>query len=521
MPLEKVIKKVSSSGFFLPAVFIILFLITRLPFLGSDTINPDAVNWHFRSERFIEALKQHWWDRTYQHYHPGVTLMWIMGSVIEIARRINPDLRVYNKDNFLLLHTLAKYSLVFVQLIISLGLMGVLGKILDRKKSFILVAFFSLEPFFIGNSRLLHLDVLLTLLLFLGLVLGFLGGQGSKKYAFLSGISLGLAFLTKSVAIGGLLLVSFYFFWSNYKNISKTLILEILCLGGFLFIIFAIFPAMWVSPTSTFKEILNSAERVGVRKGHEQIFFGVETTDPGIFFYPVLVFLKTSPILFGGLVLALISLIPLFPQIKNLPYKLKNFPPKPDFGLLMFIFLIGYFIGITYSTKKIDRYLIPVFPALAYFSLLGYQRYIPQAKKNLAILVSLSGLLLLNFAFYPYQFTYFSPLVGNAKNAHWIIAQKPFGIGVPLLKNRIISNYGFASLAFYDPKPMSMIYPSSKIFDIEIDGTRNYDIIVLGPNEKIPASVLKSGNIFDFDEAIHINGLDYWRIYVKRGFTQR
>ena len=152
---------------------------------------------------------------------------------------------------------------------------------------------------------------------------------------------------------------------------------------------------------------------------------------------------------------------------------------------------------------------------------MGYQRYIPQAKKNLAILVSLSGLLLLNFAFYPYQFTYFSPLVGNAKNAHWIIAQKPFGIGVPLLKNRIISNYGFASLAFYDPKPMSMIYPSSKIFDIEIDGTRNYDIIVLGPNEKIPASVLKSGNIFDFDEAIHINGLDYWRIYVKRGFTQR
>lgn len=518
MPLEKVIKKASNSRFFLPTVFIILFLVTRLPFLGPDTINPDAVNWHFRSERFVEALKQHWWDRTYQHYHPGVTLMWIMGSVIEIARRINPDLRVYNQENFLFLHTLAKYALVLVQLIISLGLIEVLGKILGRKKSFILVTFFSLEPFFIGNSRLLHLDVLLTLLLFLGLALGFLGGQGSKKYAFLSGISLGLAFLTKSVAIGGLLLMLFYFFWSNYKNISQTLILQILCLGGFLFIIFAIFPAMWVSPISTFKEILNSAERVGVRKGHEQIFFGMETNDPGVFFYPVLMFLKTSPILFGGLVLALISL---FSQIKELPGKLKNFPPRPDFGLLMFIFSAGYLIGITYSTKKIDRYLMPIFPTLAYFSLLGYRSYIPQAKRNLAILASLGGSLILNFAFYPYQFTYFSPLAGSAQNAHWIVAQKPFGVGVPLLKKRILSRYGSVGLAFYDPKPMSMIYSSSKIFDIEVDGTKKYDIIVLGPNEKIPSKVLKSENIFDFDDAVSINGLDYWRIYVKRGFKQR
>src|SRR4030042_6151141 len=92
--------------------FSIAFLATRLPFLGYDEINPDAVNWHLRSEQFVAGLKSGDFLKTYQHYPPGVTLMWVVGVPIEIARQINPSYRVYNQDNFLPLHQVAKYSLV-------------------------------------------------------------------------------------------------------------------------------------------------------------------------------------------------------------------------------------------------------------------------------------------------------------------------------------------------------------------------------------------------------------------------
>ena len=38
------------------AVFLISFLI-RLPAIGTESINPDAVNWHYRCQQFANGLK--------------------------------------------------------------------------------------------------------------------------------------------------------------------------------------------------------------------------------------------------------------------------------------------------------------------------------------------------------------------------------------------------------------------------------------------------------------------------------
>ncbi len=202
--------KLLSNKFFLTLLFVAFFCVTRIPYLGRDAINPDAVNWHYRSEQFVVGLKNGIWEKTYQHYHPGVTLMWVVGSTVEIARQIDPALRVYNHENFLFLHSVAKYSLVFVQLGLTLGVLYVFSLILGFKKSLIITSFFSLEPFFIGNSRLLHMDVLLTLFLALGLGLAYLGlfeDKNFKRNLAFSGIFLSFAFLTKSVAIGALLFI--------------------------------------------------------------------------------------------------------------------------------------------------------------------------------------------------------------------------------------------------------------------------------------------------------------------------
>ena len=154
-------------------IFIILFLLTRVTRLGKDEINPDAVNWHYRSEQFVVGLKTLDFKKTYQHYHPGVTLMWIVGPTVEIIKQIYPAENIYSQFNFEVFHFASKFVLVFVQLVLTLAILYQLSKIIGFTKAYFVIALYSLEPFFVGNSRLLHLDVLLTLFLFLSFLVQF------------------------------------------------------------------------------------------------------------------------------------------------------------------------------------------------------------------------------------------------------------------------------------------------------------------------------------------------------------
>ncbi|MDO8261005.1 MAG: hypothetical protein Q7T50_05940 [Candidatus Magasanikbacteria bacterium] len=356
-------KQINRKPLLLVVLYVFLFLLTRLPLLNYDTVNPDAVNWHTRSEQFVVGLKAGDWLKTYQHYHPGVTLMWIMGPVVEILKHTSSDLKIYTSANYLFFDFASKISLVVVQLVLSLVLLFVLSKILSFKKALLVVSLFTFEPFFVGNSRLLHLDVLMTLFLFNGLAYAFWAGKEFKWWkAALSGAFLALAFLTKSVAIGGLVFVLLYVIC---KRFPKSLVI---ILGTFVLTTFALFPALWVRPAYVLTEIFSEGERVGIRKGHEQIVFGDYTTNAGFEFYPLVLLLKVSPVTIIGVLLFVFFAIRSFSG--------KNFkrPKEISFELFLAIFSLGYLLVMSFPTKKIDRYIIPMFPFLALMAVDGYER---------------------------------------------------------------------------------------------------------------------------------------------------
>src|SRR3989304_2936708 len=112
--------------------FIIVFGMTRFLMLGPDEINPDGVNWHYRSQQFIVGLKSGDFERTYQHYHPGVTLMWITGAPIEIYKQIT-GYTTYDQYNFLGFNTVAKISVVLAQLVLTFILLYYLSKVAGFK----------------------------------------------------------------------------------------------------------------------------------------------------------------------------------------------------------------------------------------------------------------------------------------------------------------------------------------------------------------------------------------------------
>lgn len=513
------VKRINLSTILLVFVFVVVFLATRLPGLGIDAINPDGVNWHYRSEQFVVGLKTGEFVKTFQHYHPGVTLSWIIGGTVEVLRQLFPAERVYSSANFLFFHMFTKTALVFVQLVLSVIAIYVLSKIIEFKKALLVVSLFSLEPFFLGNSRLLHMDILLSLFLFIGLSFGYLAFQKNGWLnLFLSGGFLALAFLTKSIAIGAVLFVSGWWVVSTVlkKDWRNLFLGGGIFLGTFVITTFIFFPALWVEPVQTITEIFSEANRVGIRKGHGQIVFGSYTRNAGVIFYPLVLLMKLSPLVLLGLILATI-----FGGKSFHPARFRKSFTK--FSLLSYlsVFYLGYVLVMMLPTKKLDRYMLPMF---CYFSLVavwGYSKlYAALADKKLVSLlfVSLATVFIVYpfLRIYPYYFTYISPIFGSTENAHRIIAQKPFGIGIPKLKEFIFERYGtYPRLGFFDTKPMGAIYANSRMCDIRYCGSTDFDVMVMGPNEVPLEHFMKGDKKFVYDTAMYINGLEYWKVYVK------
>lgn len=542
MPWAKAINLLNhfNKPVFLILMFSVVFFITRVPRLYDDTINPDGVNWHYRSEQFIVGLKAGDFLKTYQHYHPGVMLMWMTGVPIELLKHTNSFYASYNQFNFQTFDFIAKFALVLSQFVLSCLILFLLTKIFTKNKLFPLcvVVLYSLEPFFVGNSRMYHMDAIFTLFVFIALLTLYLAVTSGKWYYFLlSALFMAFSFLTKSIGIGvfvygvgiGILLGILA---ANKKQYFKKLALVVLGFVGFTVIFF---PALWVKPIYVIQDIFSEGERIGIRNGHGQIILGDYTRDAGPWFYPLIFSLKTTPFMVIGVIAAALF------NLRRIRNAFKVSVLKEPIIFLL-IFYIGYLLVMTFPSKKIDRYFVPVYPMMAV--LCTYSIYkIKDIFKNTKlfwcglVLASVLFILVPLITSFPYYFLYTSPAFGSSANADKLLAQKPFGIGIYDLKKHIVARYSkvsaddiakapdikakekltkdYPNLGFIDTKPMKTIYPNSKVFDIREYGPGNYDLLVLGINEEMSEEILNSKYVFKLDSTLTIHGLGYWRIYVK------
>ena len=102
-------------------IILFLYLLFRIPKLGEDISNTDSYRWHTRSENFLNALKQGDLNRTYQHYQPGVTLMWLNAFVKQVSFSFQYILKgeaspatLENADYFPILHKFSKMAIISV-----------------------------------------------------------------------------------------------------------------------------------------------------------------------------------------------------------------------------------------------------------------------------------------------------------------------------------------------------------------------------------------------------------------------
>jgi 4-amino-4-deoxy-L-arabinose transferase-like glycosyltransferase len=429
----------------------VLFFASLLPRLAAvgRYVTPDELAWVYRSVLFRQALLAGEWLGTLTAGHPGVITTWLGSLGVSLQLLVRPqDTAVYDwathvawftPDNTVMLdqlYTFLTAGRLIVAIANSLGVVLIFllaRKLYGRVPAILIALLLAFDPFLVGLSGLLHVDGLMTTFTTLSLLALALSIQRRNKvdgrfllWAALAGLTAGLAILTKSPALLlppfvalFLLLTLFYGrtipfktrFWRAFKQ-------GLVWLGGCLFTILLLFPALWVSPLQVV-EMMSSTSESHVGALRPTFFLGQELFDPGPAFYLLVIPLRLSPVVLCGLLLALFLIISGWARRKHAA-------PWNRLETWLFLFWPPLFLtAISFATLKYDRYTLPIIPALIVIASLGWLG-LPALQTRLTQTVAALSVVQLIFLGWvmPYPLTAVNPLLGGPK-----AAQRIFDVG--------------------------------------------------------------------------------------------
>lgn len=419
-------KHLKFNNFYILLLIIFIYVLTRIPNLGYDTFNTDVWRWKQRSYDFSTGVFTLNFEQTIQKYHPGVSLMWINTAAIkvynlyyDVALNSEPD---SNSVNFIFeLNFLQK---IFISIVIGICLALTyipLSNLFGRSYSLITIFLLSLEPFYVALTREIHLEGLMTTFMLVSFVYWyyFLKKDLEPKYLVVSALFAALATLTKTsgvfIVLFNSLLLALHFIIAKDLRIMDRLRPVIINLSSFIcfFIIFyfLIWPAMLAVPEKALGEVINGVLDIGVEGGHEQIYFGALVSDPGPFYYFLVLALRSSIYVVVGFIGALFI------------HKKFNSSQK-KFIISCLLFCGIYLLQLTLPTKKLDRYILPSLMALVFIAGFFFDYiYNNLSKKYLYVVALVPSIFTLSYL-NPDYLSYFNPIFGGLSNGIRIFEPK-------------------------------------------------------------------------------------------------
>ncbi len=246
----------SQNRIWIAVIPIVVFGLLGLPRLTdlTDHWSSDETTWLFRSHGFATSLQRHDYGGTYQSYHPGVITMWLGG--LALWREYGDGLAVAPSlvvRKFLSPAQLSNARLpVAILTYLTILVMGLLlRRLLGSPVAYVSVLFLALNPFFLAESRRLHTDALAAGFLMISFLcwLCYLEAEIPRRREIVfSGISFGLACLSKSLAGGFLLFLPFLLFaYSKHspKATSRLLWSVFLWVATAVLTVILLWPYLW------------------------------------------------------------------------------------------------------------------------------------------------------------------------------------------------------------------------------------------------------------------------------------
>jgi len=356
------------------AIFAVAFIVRLMP-LGLY-VTPDEPIWVLRSHEFLQAVETSDLAAIPQTGHPGMTTMALGALGIWLSERVNPAEAAAQRDWIDRIATLAPENgaafphlvaflpagRILVACVTSAGLAlvhVVIRRRIGGRVARLAALCLALDPFLAGHSGLLHTDGLQATFVLLAvaytLPVRWQATDTAVREWLPSTVAtaafLALAGLTKMLgllAAPGLALALFLW-WKGpiHVRVARVVVLALLT-TAFLVLLY---PPMWLSPREALASLIGAVtyhEGIGLRP----VFFAGETsTDPGVWFYPVvLLFRLTPPVLVGLLSWIWRCRDSHFSHFRSLIWTL-----LPALSTL---------VGITTAEKKFDRYVLTLIPPL-------------------------------------------------------------------------------------------------------------------------------------------------------------
>ena len=405
-------------------IFVLLFILSRFPDLGNDVFNTDVWKWKARSYDFGTGIFTWDLEKTIQKYHPGVTLMWLGTAAIKVYNFYSGYYPAENNTQMIFqLHFVQKLFVVSAIAITLAFSLFVLKKLFGARKALLVVALLSLEPFYIGLTRVFHLEGLMSTFMlasFLWLYY-YTIDVTRKKRLIISAVFAGLAFLTKTSALfmfpfAGLILLLEG--WRGSKSVAVAVRDALPKIGQwslvFSVVFVAVWPAMWAFPGQALSALYRGVSEIGIEREHVQFYFGKLVENPGFFYYFVVLGLRSSYLLILGLAGAALFWKKIFNEGQR------------KFLLYTLLFVGFYFAQLIIPTKKLDRYILPNITMLSLVTSLFWIWVLEKIKGRSFLkfipLVIVAALPM--FYLHPDYLSYYNPIFGGLKKGINVLEPK-------------------------------------------------------------------------------------------------
>jgi hypothetical protein len=341
-------------------------LVPRIVALGTFINGDEANYWLHRSDVFLQAVRDGDYAQTVLTTHPGVTTMWL-GAAGLVLKDALYDSGLVSDQSWSTILGLIRTPVVLAHVVCILVGYALLRKLVSAPAAALAALLWAVDPFVVGYSRLLHVDALLASFATLSLLAASLYWHHQlRPWALaLSAVCAALAMLSKSPGVvlcpvvGAIALAAAWRDDPSPRRVVRAMLpFVVWCVLCGLTVV-VVWPAMWSDPYTVYERLRSGveAEALGEHQGGN-FFLGRPDDNPGWLFYPASLALRLTPWTLAGLLLLPLGW-----------WRLKRNTQHDLAGLTLFALLLT--VGLSLFTKKLNRYLIPAFPALDIIAAVG------------------------------------------------------------------------------------------------------------------------------------------------------
>lgn len=520
-----------------------------------------------RGANFYYALGQREFEETHREYSPLVITMEIGAASMHL---MFPEYRGLGQGYFvedtqfneylirkgqnpleiLVVARLIMIVIITFVLLLAFYLGWQLLGFLPALLGVLLIAF---DPYYLGHSRLLTQEGLISVSLLLSILafLTYLYRDRKIIYLVISAGAGAFSCLTKSSStiiipfIGLMILIDFL---SNHRNFTgkkvreKSLLLYknhfsplLIWLLVFSFTYIAFFPAMWVDSINTLKDVYGSAINFVFQDDNAFQYSQAGDINSNLWVvfksYFTGFLLRSSPIVWAGLLMAFVSLI----TFKNLHLDDLNNKTIVYVSLFGIMFLLMMSFA---SSKKAAHYIMTTHVCLDFIAGLGLARFIDWIKNNgrfhvprYVIPTLILSVVLLQavsaIPYFPYYYTYKNPImVANTQDKN--IRFEGYGEGLDLAaiylsqkpnaeELTVMSWYGPGPFAYLFPGKTEHIYPLPGWTAGSIRRLEQSDYLVIyyfsQKSRNLPSTLMAALDGVVPEHSIFLYEIEYVRIY--------